>query len=125
MKYLIASEGNSLESSVSSHFGRAPYFLVYDGETKQLEAKINDDTVDPHLVIHDEAKAGVKKMICGGIGPHAFQVAEKFKVEVCIASGIPVAEAVKLAAEGKLPVTNAPTAHHHHEHGEHRHQTDN
>ncbi len=121
MKYLIASEGNTLESNVSGHFGRASFFLIYDDGTKALEVKANDDAVDPHIVIHDSAKDGVKKMICGGIGPHAFQVAEKFKVEVCIVRGIPVAEAVKLAGEGKLPVTKAPTAHHHHEHGNHHH----
>ncbi len=121
MKYLISSEGNTLESNVSSHFGRAPFFLVYDDEAKSLEVKANDDGVDPHLVIRDTAKAGVKKMICGGIGPHAYQVAERFGVEVCVTSGIPVGEAVGLAAEGKLPVTTAPTAHHHHEHGGHLH----
>lgn len=125
MKYLISAEGNTLESSVSSHFGRAPFFITYDDETKKIEAKANDDSVDPHMVIHDAAKAGVSKMICGGIGPHAYQVAEKFKVEVCVISGIPVSEAVKLAAEGKLPVTKGPTAQHHHEHGEHHHHIDN
>ncbi len=121
MKYLISSEGNSLDSSVSSHFGRAPYFLVYDDETNSLEVKQNGDGTDPHLVIRDTAKAGVKKMICGGIGPHAYQVAERFTVEVCIASGIPVSEAVKLAAEGKLPVTTGPTTQHHHDHDGHMH----
>ncbi len=121
MKYLISSEGNSLDSSVSSHFGRAPYFLVYDDETNSLEVKQNGDGTDPHLVIRDTAKAGVKKMICGGIGPHAYQVAERFTVEVCIASGIPVSEAVKLAAEGKLPVTTGPTMQHHHDHDGHMH----
>ena len=119
MKYLIASEGNSVDSPVSSHYGRAPFFLIYDDESKFLNAKANDGSLDPHLVIRDEAKAGVKKMICGGIGPNAYQIAEKFKVEVCVVSGIPAAEALKLAAEGKLPVTTGPTAHHHHEHGEH------
>ncbi len=121
MKYLIASEGNGIDGIVSSHYGRAPYFLVYDDETKKLDAKANDGTLDPHMVIHDSAKAGVQKMICGGIGPHAFQVAEKFKVEVCITSGITVREAVGLASEGKLPVTKEPTVHHHHEHGGHQH----
>ena len=121
MKYLISTEGDTLESNVSSHFGRAPFFLVYDDETKSLEVKANGDGIDPHLVIRDTAKAGVKKMICGGIGPHAYQVADKFKVEVCITSGIPVAEAVKLAAQGKLQVTTGPTVQHHHEHGEHGH----
>lgn len=121
MKYLISSEGDTLESNVSSHFGRAPFFLVYDDETKSLEAKANDDGVDPHLVIRDAAKSGVRRMICGGIGPHAYQVAEKFNVEVCVASGIPVAEGIQLAAQGKLPITTGPTAHHHHEHGGHMH----
>jgi len=125
MKYLIASEGNTLESKVSGHFGRAPFFLIYDDQTKSLTTRTNDGSLDPHLVIHDEAKAGVKKMICGGIGPHAYQVAEKFGVEVCIASEIPVSEAVKLAAEGNLHVTAGPTARHHHEHGHHHHYVGN
>lgn len=125
MKYLIASEGNTMESSVSPHYGRAPFFLVYDDETKALEVKANNDGVDPHLVIRDTAKSGIKKMICGGIGPHAFQVADKFEVEVCITSGIPVEKAVELASQGKLPVTKEPTMQHHHGYGEdghlHRH----
>lgn len=121
MKYLISSEGNTLDSNVSSHFGRAPFFLIYDDETETVRPMANDDGLDPHLVIRDTAKAGVKRMICGGIGPHAYQIAERFNVEVCVASGIPVGEAVKLAGEGKLPVTTQPTAHHHHEHGRHMH----
>jgi len=121
MKYLISSDGISVSSPVSSHFGKAPYFLIYDDENESTAAIANGDGVDPHLVIRDSAKAGVVKMICGGIGPYAFQVAEKFKVEVNIAPGIPVAEAVRLAAEGKLPVTTEPTAHHsHHDHEHHK-----
>ncbi|HUI30747.1 MAG TPA: NifB/NifX family molybdenum-iron cluster-binding protein [Candidatus Acidoferrales bacterium] len=123
MKYLIASEGNSIDNKVSGHFGRAPFFLTYDDETKTLAAKANDGSLDPHLVIRDEAKAGMKTMICGGIGPHAYQVAEKFNVKVCIASDISVAEAVKLAGDGRLQVTSGPTAHHHHEQGQHHHGT--
>ncbi len=121
MKYLVASEGSSLESDVSGHFGRAPFFLVYDDETKTLQANANDGSLDPHLVIRDNAKSGVKKMICGGIGPHAYQIAERFKVEICITQGIPVKEAIRLASENKLPVTTGPTMHHHHEHGGHMH----
>jgi predicted Fe-Mo cluster-binding NifX family protein len=125
MKYLIASEGSTLEDVVSPHFGRAPFFLIYDDVAKTLETKTNDGSLDPHMVIHDSAKLGVQKMICGGIGPNAFKVAAKFKVQVCLTSGIPVKEAINLAAEGKLPVTMAPTmGHHHHEHGSH-HNTSN
>lgn len=121
MKYLIASEGNSTSSAVSVHFGKAPFFLIFDDQDNGTAVIANGDGVDPHLVIRDSAKAGVVKMICGGIGPHAFQVAEKFKVEVNIVSGIPVTEAVQLASQGKLPVTTEPTAHHGlHEHG-HQH----
>lgn len=120
MKYLIASEGNSLEGNVSGHYGKAPFFLIYDNASGGLNVIVNDEKVDPHLVIRDSAKAGVKTLICGGIGPHAFQTADKHKVKVCIASEIPVSEAVKLAGEGKLPVTSEPTAHH----GQHEHHTD-
>lgn len=120
MKYLIASEGNTLESNVSGHYGKAPFFLIYDTETGNLDVTANDEKVDPHLVIRDSAKAGVQILICGGIGPHAFQIADKHKVKVCIASGISASEAVKSAAEGKLRVTSSPTAHH----GQHEHCSD-
>jgi predicted Fe-Mo cluster-binding NifX family protein len=123
MKYLIATEDESLESNVSSHFGKAPFFISYDDATKALQVKVNDDTVDPHLVIRDSAKSGMEMIICGGIGPHTFQVTEKFKVHVCITSGTLAREAVNLAAAGKLPITTGPTVQHsHHDNGEdHRH----
>jgi predicted Fe-Mo cluster-binding NifX family protein len=37
MKYLIASEGNTMEGGVSSHFGKAPFFITYDDETKKID----------------------------------------------------------------------------------------
>ena len=50
MKYLISSDGNSASSPVSSHFGKAPYFLIYDDENESTAAIANGDDVDPHLV---------------------------------------------------------------------------
>lgn len=120
MKYLIASEKGSMSGNVSVHFGKSPFFLVYDDEDDRVDVITNGEGVDPHLVIRDSAKSGVKKIICGGIGPHAFQVAEKFEVEVHIGSGMPADEAVALASAGKLPITTEPTAHHGH-HGEGNH----
>ena len=123
MKYLIASEGESLESSVSSHFGGAAFYIIYDDETKTQEVKVHDASVDPHLVIRDTAKSGTKRIICGAIGPDAFQIAKKFEVQVFTISDTSASEALKLAAVGKLPIANGPTVHHgaggHHHHSHH------
>jgi predicted Fe-Mo cluster-binding NifX family protein len=97
--------------------------LEYDDEAKTPDAKANDGTLDPHLVIRDGGKSGVKKMICGGMGPHAYQVAQRFSVEVLVASSITVAEALKLAVGGELSIAAGPTAHDHHDHGDHHNDT--
>jgi len=37
MRIAIASNGNSIESNISQYFGRSPFFVIYDTETKSLE----------------------------------------------------------------------------------------
>jgi len=37
MRIAIASNGNSIESNISQYFGRCPFFVIYDTETKSLE----------------------------------------------------------------------------------------
>lgn len=37
MRIAIASTGFSIESNISNQFGRSPYFVIYDTETKSLE----------------------------------------------------------------------------------------
>lgn len=49
MKYLVAAEDTTLEDNVSSHFGRAPYFIIYDTDKDSFETITNGENVDPHL----------------------------------------------------------------------------
>jgi len=37
MKIAIASNGNTLESTLDLSFGRCAYFIIYDSETKAME----------------------------------------------------------------------------------------
>lgn len=37
MKIAIASNGNTLESTLDSSFGRCAYFIIYDQESKSME----------------------------------------------------------------------------------------
>lgn len=42
MKLAITSAGTTLDSQVDPRFGRCPYFIIYDTETKQFEAVQNE-----------------------------------------------------------------------------------
>lgn len=41
MRIAIPADGNNLETSVCASFGRAPYFMIYDTETKEATAVEN------------------------------------------------------------------------------------
>ena len=124
MKYLVAAEDTTLEDNVSSHFGKAPYFIIYDTDKDSFETITNGENVDPHLVIRNSAKAGAKKLICGNIGPNAYLIAEKHKVTVYISPAIKVRQAIELASNDQLPIAQGPTMQHgmhHHDHHDHSH----
>ena len=87
-KIALASEGNQgLDSQISQHFGRCPYYLMVDVEGGKI---IKTDSVSnpyyqdhvPGIVpkfIHEQ---GANVMIAGGIGPMAIDLFASFGIEV-------------------------------------------
>ena len=98
MKIAVASEGRTVDSSVSAWGGRAPYYLIF--EDKELK----EVWVNPFSrggggagwsVAHMLAEKGVEKVILANIGPNMEVALQEKGIQVEIASG-PVKEILGL-----------------------------
>ena len=88
MRIAIAiNEKNDLDSTVSHHFGRCPYYLLVDVENR----KVGEMTIveNPYFQTHTPGQVpefvnnlGVNVMLSGGRGQRAIQFFEQFGIEV-------------------------------------------
>jgi len=97
MKIAIASEGESVDSAVSSLGGRAPYYLIFDNN-ELAETIKNPFAVGGGgagwSVAHLLAEKGVEKVIAGKIGPNMAQALENKNLKFEEAPDKTVAEAI-------------------------------
>jgi predicted Fe-Mo cluster-binding NifX family protein len=85
MKLCITSMGKTLESRVDERFGRAPYVLVVDTETKEFHAVRNTaltagrgaGVVAAQILSDMEAEA----LLTGIVGPNAFQALKAARIK--------------------------------------------
>lgn len=100
MKVAIASDGMSLDSPVSSVFGRAPYFIIYELETDRYEAIQNPAQgafggAGP-MAANFISSMGAKALVMGGVpGPNAQNVIMGLNIEVIQFQGL-VKDAVRM-----------------------------
>lgn len=76
MKIALTAKGRALDSKLDQHFGRAPFFIIYDVDQNQYDVVDNTDNVNAVqgagiqagklLVDH-----GVEAVITGQVGPKA------------------------------------------------------
>lgn len=125
MKIAVVTDN---EKTVSQHFGRAEYYMVYtieDGKIKGMERR---DKVGhrhfageegPHTVSHgphgcgpesEHKHAGMASsisdcqvLIAGGMGMGAYNSMKSYNIEPVVTDIVGIEQAVKLYAEGKLP----------------------
>jgi predicted Fe-Mo cluster-binding NifX family protein len=115
------------EVTISHHFGRAPYYLIYtveDGKIvdKELRDKAGHHTFAAH---HTETAPGQRHgydsgaqsrhaamagdisdcqvLIAGGMGWGAFESMKSYNIDTVVTDIDSIDEAVKLYIEGKLP----------------------
>jgi len=103
---------------VSPHFGRALYFAVYDvGEEgfklvaveRNPAAAIEERGARGRIVVDLLMRFGVQAVIAYEVGPGAFyRLAERGVKVFLVERVMPVEEALKLFAEGKLREVNQP-----------------
>jgi predicted Fe-Mo cluster-binding NifX family protein len=113
MKVLIAATGPTLDSSVAQWFGHAPYYLLVDSTTMQVQVIDNSEHNDEtHTIIPHMASQWAEVFITENIGPHAFQLARSLNRQVALARQISVGEALARLQRGELEILSAPTVKH-------------
>jgi predicted Fe-Mo cluster-binding NifX family protein len=104
---LACDNGFGLESSISSHFGRCPFYVLVDVEDNQIFGfKIVDN---PHFPNHQQGvipqfihsqKANV--MVAGGMGPRAIDLFTQFGIDVATGAQGKVRDVVEAYLRGEI-----------------------
>jgi predicted DNA-binding protein (UPF0251 family)/predicted Fe-Mo cluster-binding NifX family protein len=103
----VCSSGDSMDSMVDGHFGRCPYFILWDEETNEPGVLNNKDMELNHGAGTGLAQAllnkGVAALICSRIGPKAFTVLNRAGIKIFGSTeGITVATALEKYRAGEL-----------------------
>ncbi|MEA3505485.1 MAG: NifB/NifX family molybdenum-iron cluster-binding protein [Bacteroidota bacterium] len=95
MKILLATDGENLESKIAKRFGEAPYYLIYNSDTKEIVARVNPGHDDNHSGLIDLVDEGVLDYIIGNTGPNAFNVLNDRNAKLYLARGAVAKDALE------------------------------
>lgn len=122
-----ANENNGLDSLVSAHFGRCPYFVLVDVEGNEVKAVrgVQNPYFNHHApgqvpaFIHTQ---GADVMLSGGMGRRAVDFFNQFGIEAVSGAAGTVRQALEAYLSGTLrgyaPCAESEAHHHHgHHHG--------
>ena len=102
---------------VHEHFGSAPFFSVYDAETKAVEIIDNSNALHAHGMCQPlTALAGrhIDVVVCGGMGARAVQKFNDSGIKVYRSVPGTVSDIARLFSEGVLEeITLANSCAHH------------
>lgn len=125
-----SEDDRGLDSVVSHHFGRCPYYVlvdVADGEARGVRTVENPFFADhrPGQVPRFIAEQGADAIVTGGMGRRALEIFRLEKIETVTGAQGTVAEALKDYLDGRLAgarpcresVQHAGRHHHGHHHG--------
>lgn len=104
MKYAIPVKGtNTWDELVETHFGRAPYFAVWDKETDEVIIVKNESNHFggvgmPAEFLSDKCNG----LICGGIGIKAIQLCNQLGLSVYVGASGTVKTTVEDFKMGKI-----------------------
>jgi len=107
----ITAAGESLDAACHPAFGRAPYLLFIDPETKSLDVFRN--TAPAHgagiQAAQTVADHGATALITGNVGPNAFQALKAVGIAAYVGAAGTVADALAAYQNGSLRTADAPT----------------
>ena len=114
MKICITTSGNNLDSPVDPRFGRCPFFLIVDPETKKFEVLKNSSLgfARGAGIAAAQLIAGqkVEAVITGGVGPNAFMALNSTGIKIYPGvSGMTAKQALDVFNQGKLQEATTPT----------------
>jgi len=108
MKIVVSSDNNrKLDSSVSHHFGRCPYFTIVDIEENEI---INVELIEnPYFNSHSPGQVpsfiqglGAEVMLAGGMGRRAISIFDNFGIKCSTGAAGTVRNAVNNYVSGGL-----------------------
>jgi predicted Fe-Mo cluster-binding NifX family protein len=108
MKVAVTSTGNSLDSEVSSVFGRCPYFIIADIDNGEITGDLTTEkpamnvTGAGNKAAEFIANNEVKVLISGALGPNAFNILRQVGIKVYKFESGSVRDNLKLFMEDKL-----------------------
>lgn len=114
-------DDKGLNSPISGHFGRAKFYALYDTQHKNIRiipntSKHMGGSEEPPVFIRNQ---GAEEVITSGIGPHALELFQKFKIKVYAGAQGTIKTTLESYTTKKLPFATAenttmPGEHHHH-----------
>ena len=120
MKIALPVDEKNIETTICISFGRTPYFLVYDTESKAT------DFIDNSAAASSQGGAGIKAaqlivdhnveaLLTPRCGENAAEVFNAANVKLYKTSSTNIKEMIKAFDEGKLaPLTEISAGQHHH-----------
>ena len=121
---ISAANNNGLDSRVSEHFGRCPYFIIVDVEGQEVTAVTAVD--NPYYGNHAPGQVpafinsqGVQVMLTGGMGGRAVAFFQQYNIEPLGGASGTVHQALQSYLSGELRgVEPCAGDHDHHHHAD-------
>lgn len=117
MKIAISATGKEMDSILDRRFGRCAYFLIYDTETKEVEAiRNNGATASGGAGIAAASQVmekNVEVVLTGNLGPNAFELLEKGEVKAYSCEAVLVSQAIEMFNQNELTLIAAAGSAHH------------
>lgn len=125
MRIAIAAENNNgLDSAVSHHFGRCPYFILVDVEVQEVKevtgvknpyhSKHNPGQVPAFINSHK-----VEVMLSGGMGRRAVEFFQQYDIQPVTGASGSVRQSLQRYLDGELHEAQSCAEHGHHHHSHH------
>ena len=107
---ISALDANGLDSRISPHFGRCPYFTIV--EVLEQEVKGVESVENPYYANHEPGQVpgfvhelGAQVMLTGGMGGRAVTFFKQFGIECATGASGTAQDALSLYLGGKLSGT--------------------
>jgi predicted Fe-Mo cluster-binding NifX family protein len=112
MKIAVSSTGPSLDAEAEPRFGRCPYFIIAETETKEFEAMDNASAMAAGgagiSAAQTIANKGVQAVLTGHCGPNAHQVLSAAGIQIITGVSGKVRDAIDAFRSGKFTASQQP-----------------
>jgi len=113
MKIAVSASAPGLDAEVDPRFGRCPYFVIVDPETKQFEAMENSAIMASGGAGISSAQAiagkGISAVLTGNCGPNAYRVLSAAGISILTGVSGRVTDVVDAYNSGRYQNISQPT----------------